>query len=540
MIAWRASIAAALLLVLGLPLCVPLCQLLLEGHVEALWTDPERLASLSSNTLVFAGGTLLVALPCGVAVAVLLFRTDLPGRRLLRSLIVLSLFLPVPLLVVAWQAALGAGGWLPLASPGTGSGPWAQGLLPAILINALAVLPPAVLLIGHGLTWVETELEEDALLSAGPWRVLWRVTLPRCRAMIAAAGLWIILQSVSDIAVADALLVPTYAEEINVQVSLGEEARGRAIALSMPAVVVLAITLLWAVPRLDRELPPLASELRRPRPFALSRTRWLCLPAASVLVSLLMIVPLASLLWRVGLSGNPPSWSEAQAQARFVTELRLHGWEMTQGLAWAAVGGLLASALALLSCWAALDSPRCRTGLWLLVALAWALPGPVAGVGLSTVIQTLVACPPLAWLGDLMYRPNSPAPVVWAYLLRFFPLAVALLWPLVRSVPRELREAARLDGARPYQEMRQVLWPLVRRGFLWIVIVITALCLGEVAVSGRVEAPGAETFAKLILDRLHYGAAPDVAALCLVLLTLIALPAILASTIWALRRRDRW
>jgi ABC-type Fe3+ transport system permease subunit len=99
------------------------------------------------------------------------------------------------------------------------------------------------------------------------------------------------------------------------------------------------------------------------------------------------------------------------------------------------------------------------------------------------------------------------------------------------------REAARLDGARPRQELTRVIWPLVRRSFGWTALVIVALALGEIAASARVEAPGAETFTKLIFDRLHYGAAPDTAALCLVLLgMLIILAAGIGIIRWIVRR----
>src|SRR5207244_10852172 len=36
-------------------------------------------------------------------------------------------------------------------------------------------------IVGLGLHWVEPELEEEALLQLPPWRVVWHVTLPRCR-----------------------------------------------------------------------------------------------------------------------------------------------------------------------------------------------------------------------------------------------------------------------------------------------------------------------------------------------------------------------
>src|SRR5262249_57731013 len=112
--------------------------------------------------------------------------------------------------------------------------------------------------------------------------------------------------------------------------------------------------------------------------------------------------------------------------------------------------------------------------------------------------------------------------------------------PMVRLTPRELGEAARLDGARPHQELTRVILPLVRRACAWTALVVAALSLGEIAASARVETPGAETFAKLIFDRLHYAAAPDLAALCLVLLAILvvgAAAALVFRVVFFSRRR---
>src|SRR5437588_85862 len=83
----------------------------------------------------------------------------------------------------AWQTALGSEGLFPLWNDQPGR-PWASGLGPAVWVHATAALPWVILIVGTGLTMVEGELEEDALLVASPWRVLWRVTLPRCRASV--------------------------------------------------------------------------------------------------------------------------------------------------------------------------------------------------------------------------------------------------------------------------------------------------------------------------------------------------------------------
>src|SRR5437773_4524738 len=157
MTAWRLAIAALLVVVIALPLALPLVDLVSRGHVGALGEDADRLLWLAANTILLAGGTVLLALPVGVVAAVLLFRTDLPGRRALRFLVVVALFVPLPLVVAAWQNAFGVGGWL--VRQEIGAGPWAQGMLPAVLLSALAALPAVILLIGQGLLWVERELE---------------------------------------------------------------------------------------------------------------------------------------------------------------------------------------------------------------------------------------------------------------------------------------------------------------------------------------------------------------------------------------------
>ena len=61
-----------------------------------------------------------------------------------------------------------------------------------------------------------------------------------------------------------------------------------------------------------------------------------------------------------------------------------------------------------------------------------------------------------------LYDQPSPLPTMWAAAIRFFPVAVAICWPAVRAVPRELSEAALVFGdlrarevMRPRAELRQ-------------------------------------------------------------------------------------
>src|SRR5262245_24442563 len=125
---WRLAVAAVLVVVIGVPLAQPLMDLVSHGGWPQAWTDYKDLFLVAGNTFLLVAGTLALALPVGTAAAVLLFRTDLPFRKALQIATVVSLFVPLPLLASAWQAALGTGGWLPVVlwedRPGQ---PWTQG-----------------------------------------------------------------------------------------------------------------------------------------------------------------------------------------------------------------------------------------------------------------------------------------------------------------------------------------------------------------------------------------------------------------------------
>jgi ABC-type Fe3+ transport system permease subunit len=176
----------------------------------------------------------------------------------------------------------------------------------------------------------------------------------------------------------------------------------------------------------------------------------------------------------------------------------------------------------LTGCWLARDSRWFR---WLLVGVsiwAWVTPASVIGIGLKELIQALVRVWPDGPQAAALYYAPSPLPVMWAQALRVLPIAVAFLWPVVRMIPRELFEETRLGGAGPWSEFSHVVWPTTRRAWLVTALALTALCLGEVAASARVETAGWKMFATVLYDRMHYGADSTVAALCVLLLGTIA------------------
>jgi len=197
-----------------------------------------------------------------------------------------------------------------------------------------------------------------------------------------------------------------------------------------------------------------------------------------------------------------------------------------RSLASAIAASVITALLALMACWLAVGSPRFQFICLVILAAAWALPGPVVGFGLKDTIQWLLdRMDTSSLLGDitaraLWYGP-SPLPILWIYVIRFFPFALAMLWPVVRLMPREFIESARLDGARPGQELRHVIFPLCWRPCLLAALAVTVLSLGEISASKLVETPGWDTLVHVIFDRMHYGVGNELAALCLLLLIVV-------------------
>jgi len=260
---------------------------------------------------------------------------------------------------------------------------------------------------------------------------------------------------------------------------------------------------------------------------------------------LLAAVPLIGLVWKAGVGGSPEAWSIARLGQQLLASCKGKWQLVAENLLLAGLAGGLASGLALVACWLARESRWFQAAVLILAALAWSLPGPIVGIGLKETINQLMTVEET--LGRLLGLTRSPElvrsalydgpsllPVLWVTLIRFFPFALAVLWPAVRLLPPELSEAARIDGARPLDELLKITLPLT--GFVCgrAALAVAILSLGELSAGKLVETPGWTTLSHVIFEQMHRGVPADVAALCLVLLGNVSVGAALVA--WLLRR----
>jgi iron(III) transport system permease protein len=559
---WRLLLILCWILLLIWPLGTLATELARSTSAWQAWQESDRLLTLARHSALLIGGVLVITLPVGTVAALLLQRSDLPGRRLFRGLTALALFMPLPLLASAWQSALGSGGWLPApiwrtVAPGdpdyspTGISwkPWAQGLPAAIWVHAAAGLPWMIWLAGRGFAWVERHLEEDALTHGGVLAALRYATLPRAAPAIGAAGLWVALQCATEISVTDMMQVRTFAEEVYTQFArpdppadsyAAHDSLARALAVAVPPALIFGLVAGLLYYRWERRLPPLDEA---PEPFCLlplGRWRWPAYAAVAALYILLLGLPIASLVWKTGQVPPGDTWSPGVAAHALRWATRTQALLIVDSLFWAYVTGFAVTALALLSCWLARDRRWARGAMLGLLVLACSLPGPVIGLGLKETInqgmnaEEWLSNGHMRWFQAAMYNGPSPMPVMWVEALRFLPIAVAVLWPAVRSLPRELFDAARTDGATPSAELGHVVIPSLIPALLRVALAVAALSLGELSAGKLVETPGGQTFSHEVFTQMHYGVGNHLAAMCLLLLAAVAVPALTAGWIGSL------
>lgn len=551
----------------GIPLVALLVELFREPAAWQAWTEWKRLVSIIKNTSLLVAGVLAICIPMGTLLALLLFRSDLPGRVTCRRILVLALFIPLPVLASAWQATLGSDGWLTLPgwqttdpsdpdfkTTGIPWKPWATGLPAAIWIHALAALPWFVWLAGLGVSAVERDVEEDAILHGGVWAAIRHVTIPRALPAISVAALWITLSTAGEVTVTDMVQVRTLAEEVYIQISrpdlptAGHNSSGvaRALVVAVPPLLVLAIAIALWVRRLRKHLPPLLSNSS---PNVLIRLGIARLPALILVVGLLALVlgvPIFSLILR---SGNLPPDNELSL-TRFAGSMQ-HAWISQQeliarSLVSAFVVGIALSAFGVASCWIGRKNPLLGHVIFVVAVIIAVLPGPVIGIALKESIQWIIDCETRLSRGQVtvldraLYSGPSPLPVFWAACLHFLPLALALLWPAARSVPNEQVEQAAMDSGRLSQEFRLVVAPAMLAPALLTACALAAMSLGELSAGKLVEVPGGQTFAHEVFQQMHYGVGNHLAALCLLLLAQVAVFGGLALLTLKVLRRLRF
>jgi iron(III) transport system permease protein len=486
---WIVASGAVLVVLAALPGVFLVLRAVAVGAgpaVEVLASPHTWLALLRSLGLGLAVAIGCVAL--SLPLAWLTHATDLPGRRAFRVLLILPLAVPSYVSGFVVLLSFAPGGWLPLFD--------VYGA-PGAFLALLFTYPFALLTIQAALERLDPRLWESARsLGARPFAVFRRVIAPQLRPAMAGGALLTALYTVGDFGAVSLLRFESLSYLVYLRYrSLFEADQAAALSLLLAAVsAVLVVFFARAGGRVHRAL----GSQQRPWPtIHLGSGRWPAFAFCAAVVGAMVVTPIAVVtVWLArGL--------------RLGHELVLPAREAMTTLLLGAAAALLVVAVAFVPTLLRRLAPGRGGGFVSLVThLGYALPAIVVALAVATVAT--------AWIHALY---QTLALLLFAYVLRFFPLAVHAIDDAVGGQSPAVVWAARSLGATPARAFVRVILPAARPAVAAGLLAVFLATIKELPITLILSPIGLGTLAtriwSLTEDAYFAAAAPSVLLLLL-------------------------
>ncbi len=476
--------------------------LTLANYVE-LFTHPDLVASLE-HSFVVAVGTTIAALAMAIPMAWAVARTNMPGKRWVQSLTVLTFASPSFLGAIAWMILLGPrGGKLNLLlrdllhlehppfnifSPGG-----------IVFVLALFSYPVVFFIVSTALENIDASLEECArVLGASRSHVTRTVSLPLVLPAILSGAILVFVEALVIFGPPAVLGVPVGYHTLATRMFSMFDYPPRfemAAVLAVPIIVTLAVMLVVQRAWLRRRrYEVVTGKGARPHVYDLGRWRWLVAAYCFGIIALSVVLPFLTLLYSASLRafGLPLSRDNfgLVQNVRFLfrqpTVLRALGHSLVL-----AVGGTVAAlAVSLAIAWL-IERTEVRGKAVLSLAMlgSFAFPGVALGIGLV-----------LAYAGAPFNLYGTLWLFVFAYTARGLPVGFVFCRSALKQLSRELEEATRVFGAGWLRSLRDVVIPLVRGALLGAAVLLFVVLFREISASVFLHTAGNEVTAVVVYE----------------------------------------
>jgi iron(III) transport system permease protein len=528
----RAGLAAALAAPLLCFALIPLAVLLFRGVARTSLVQvaiEERRTLL--NTVVISSGAALFSLLVGGLLALLLYRTDLPGRRVFAALFALPSAIP---------AFIWGMGWLTLAGPkagllnrALGIGLDVQSRAGIVFVMGTVGIPLVMLAGASAFRRVDPALEEAArVCGAGPVRALLASTLPLAWPSLVSGAVLVFLLTASAFAVPYMLGVaatpPTLVAttRIYAQLLMGSASLPPAWALSA---VLMGLTpfALGANALLGRSARVRlgAGKGLSPKPFALGRARWPAFGATVGIAAAVVALPLGAIAL---VSVQPHFGAPISAGALTVghwkavlTASRTLG-AAARSLSLAVAAGLVIVALGATLALAKRSLGRVGAALGAAAIVPYAVPGTVLAMALLVAFSRDLRFVFADRIALVLALANTPWILLVAYTGKYLALGQSNASEAVAQLDPSLEEAARLSGAGRWRTLADVTLPLLRPALSTAFWLAFLFCATEITMSVLLVAPGSDLLGSLLFELQSY-ADPSSAAVLACALVVLAL-----------------
>jgi len=486
-------------------------------YYRQLLTSPYLAASLR-NTVVYAIGSAVVAITLGVTAALIVERTNAPGRRHAFLAAILSLGVPHVLYVVAWLLLLGRAG--PVNALIERMGGAAQSLdvysmWGMIVIEGIGFAPLTFLLMAAVLRSTDASFEEAAMMSgAGPLRTFRAITLRLGLPGILALLLLIFIRAFESFEVpalvglaGNVSVLTTDIYQSSKNASLRSYGESGAYAICLLLIVVLLLIWHHRLAAHARRFQTITGKGYQPRIIDLGAAR----PAATFLLLLTFLLVTLLPVGMLVFASLQPFYEglTVESFARFT--LDNYATILAPGSFRDAVANTLllgigtATAVVPFTALCAWLAVRRRPGAWLIDQIATAplvFPAIVMSVAFLQVFVSL----PIPLYGTL-------TSVVIASTVRFLPYGMRYAYAGVLQIHEDLEDAAKTAGAPPRLVFVRVVLPLIAAALVscWLFVFLQAV--QNIALPLLLVGPGTEVVAVALFDLWQNGQVTELAAM---------------------------
>lgn len=519
------------------PLGLPLGSEWTLDHYREVWSSAYTY-ELVWQTLVFAVGSTAFAIVVSLGLSWLLERTDLPGRKLFRSMILMPMVTPPLLLAIGWALILsprigfistalrdifGASpGWLNIYSmPGM------------ILVQGLAFIPTAVLVFSPVVRNMDPTYEEAAIVArASPWQTVLRISLPFLLPAILSTATILMIVGMLAFDVPAIIGLPGHVVVMSSEIyrlmnpPAGMPEYGASAALNSSLFVLLVLGLLLYV-RLTRNVDRFATisgKGYKANRFALGRWRPFATAAVSFYFILAVILPFLALVWTSlvpYLSGFDTSLLSKLSLAAYTDVLGSDRfWAAAQNSVLAAGSAAVgATLLALAVSWMIL---RSRLQLaWLLdilVMIPVGIPHLMMGVALIFLFFSFRVIPLYGtiWL------------IALGHMVVYLPIGSRMVQAGLLQIGRELEEAALVARASVLENVRRIVIPLLRPTLIAVLIWVLVHSVREFSIAVMLQSGRNEVLSTILYSFWENGSSERTAAIAVMLM--IALCILIAAS----------
>ena len=479
----------------------------------------ERLfVSSAVNTLLYAFGSAAIGIVIGTIQALIVERTNTPGRKLAFFAAVVSLGVPHILYVVAWLLLLGRSGpvndliQLVLHSP---QGINVYSIWGMSLIEGVGFVPFTFLLMSAVLRAMDTSFEEAAIMAgASPLRAFWTVTLRMATPAVCALALLGFVRAFESFEV-PALV--GLAGNINVLTTTiyqavhrtGMASYGEAGAYSICLVGIVALLLFWQnrLSRQAHKYQTITGKSFRPRILDLGPWRYLTAAVLTGLFLIVTIVPVAILAF----TSLQPFYEGVSFEALGRSSLDNYRVLLGPG----SFRDSIVNTLILGAATATFVVPFTALCAWLVVRR---VPGAALLDHLATMPLVFPAL--ILSVAFLDVFVNMPLPlygtlisVIIASSVRYMPYGMRYAYSGALQIHPDLEAAATIAGAPRAALFRRIVMPLLTASLVSSWLVVFLLSVQVVALPLLLVGPGSEVMAVTLFELWQNGQVTELASM---------------------------